>query len=98
MPGEGRQHLLADGGEHRRIAPRRGGDEVVQGLVQAGHLGWLETRRHRLDALALAGQQQARAIADEPRLAVGMAEHRRQTGEVFLQALFTGRDRIVHAP
>jgi hypothetical protein len=28
--------------------------------VQAGHLGWLETRRHRLDALALAGQQQAR--------------------------------------
>ena len=76
MPGEGRQHLLADRGEHRFIAPRRGGDEVVQRLVQAGHLGRIETRRHRLDALALAGQQQARAIADEPRLAVGMAEHR----------------------
>jgi hypothetical protein len=25
-----------------------------------------------------------------------MAEHRRQTGEVFLQALFTDRDRIAH--
>jgi hypothetical protein len=27
-----------------------------------------------------------------------MAQHRRQTGEVFLQALFTDCDRIAHAP
>ncbi len=84
MPGEGRQHLLADGGEHGIVAPRRGGDKVVQRLMQAGHLGWIETRRPRLDALALAGQKQTRAIADEPLLAVGMAEHRRQAGEIFL--------------
>jgi hypothetical protein len=71
---------------------------VVQRLVQAGDMGWVEARRHRLDALALAGQQQAGAIADQPLLTVGMAEHRRQVGEVFLQALFAGRvDRIAHA-
>ena len=43
MPGKRRQHLLTDGGEHGFIAPCRGGDEVVQRLVQAGHLGWIET-------------------------------------------------------
>src|SRR4051794_23325763 len=36
-------------------------------------------------------------IAEEPRLTVGMAEHRRQTAEVFLPTLFTGRDRTAHA-
>jgi len=98
MPGKGRQHLRADGGEQGIVAPRRGGDEVVQRLMQAGRPGWIEARRHRLDALALAGQKQTRAIADEPLRAVGMAEHRRQAGEVFLQALFAGRgDRIAHA-
>ena len=61
-PGQGGQHLLAHGGEHGRIVPRRLGDEVMQGLVQAGNMGRVEARRHRLDALALAGQQKAGAI------------------------------------
>ena len=47
------------GGKHGRIVPRRLGDEVMQGLVQAGNMGRVEARRHRLDALALAGQQKA---------------------------------------
>jgi len=54
-----RQHLRTDGGEHGFIAPCRGGDEVVERLVQAGYLGRIARRRHRLDALALARQQQA---------------------------------------
>ena len=40
----------------------------------------------------------AGAVADEPLLAVGMAEHRCQSGEVFLQTLLAGRvDGIAHA-
>ena len=62
VPGQCGQHLLAHGGEHGRIVPRRLGDEVMQGLVQAGNMGRVEARRHRLDALALAGQQKAGAI------------------------------------
>ena len=56
MPGQGGQHLLANRGEHGRVAPRGRGDEVVQRLVQAGHAGRVQARRHRLDALALARQ------------------------------------------
>ena len=70
---QGGQHLLADRGQHRRVAPRRRCNKVVQRLVQAGHVGWVEARRHRLNALALAGQQQAGAVVENPLFAVGMA-------------------------
>ena len=70
---QGGQHRLADRGQHRRVAPRRRCNKVVQRLVQAGHVGWVEARRHRLNALALAGQQQAGAVVENPLFAVGMA-------------------------
>jgi hypothetical protein len=52
---EGRQYLLTHGGEHGCVAPRCCGDEVMQCLMQAGHVGRVEAGCHRLDALALAG-------------------------------------------
>src|SRR3954469_4289635 len=99
VPAKGGQHLLANRGEHGRVTPRGGGDEVLQRLVQAGHAGRVETRRHRLDALALARQQEARAIADHALPAVGVAQHLGQPRQVRLQASLAGlRKRFVHAP
>src|SRR4051794_22199052 len=77
--------------------PGRGGDEVVQRLVQAGHLCRIEACGHGLDALALTRQQQAGAIADEPFLAVGMAKDIGQLREVVLQTLLACHEiAIVH--
>src|SRR3954454_24103560 len=39
---EGRQYLLTHGGKHGCVAPRCCGDEVMQCLVQTGHVGRVE--------------------------------------------------------
>ena len=74
MPGQLGQHLLAHGGEHSRIIPRGLGDEVMQGLVGCLDMPRIEAGGHRLDALALARQQQAGAIAAQRIDPVGVTD------------------------
>src|SRR6201996_9641087 len=62
MPLDPRQPLRPPRGQHRRIVPVRLGHHVVQRLMFGLHMCGVEPRRHRLDALALAGQQQAGAV------------------------------------
>ena len=71
---DGGQHAGADHGEHRRVGPIGLGDEVVQRFMGGLDPSGLDPSRHRLDALALAGQQQARAVAPNRGEAVSMAE------------------------
>ncbi len=70
-----------DTGAHRREAPLIGPfglrHEVMQRLMRRLHAPRLHARRHRLDALAIARQQQSRAIRSERRRAIGMAQRRR---------------------
>ena len=96
VPGQRGQHLLANGGEHGRIIPRGLGDEVMQGLVGCLDMPRIEARRHRLDALALAGQQQAGAIAAQRINPVGVADHLGKSAYVSLEPDLTpgiGRNR-----
>jgi hypothetical protein len=102
VPGQGRQHLLAHGGEHGRIIPRGLGDEVMQGLVGCLDMPRIEAGGHRLDALALAGQQQAGAIAAQRIDPVGVTDLLGKSAYVSLEPDFTSdigrnRRRLDHA-
>jgi hypothetical protein len=61
MPLDRRQHLRPHRRQQHRIVPVRLRHHVVQRLVFGLHMRRVEPCRHRLDALALAGQQQAGA-------------------------------------
>ena len=75
MPRDRRQHRRPHRGQDRRIVPRRLGHHVVQRLMFGLHMGGVEPRRHRLDALALTGQQQAGAVGLRRGRAAGMPQH-----------------------
>ena len=77
MPLDRRQHARADNVQDGFIAPFRLGDEVMQRLM--GRLNALRSDAggHRLDTLALAGQQQPRAVGVHRFAPIGMAEHAR---------------------
>jgi hypothetical protein len=62
MPLDRRQHLCAHRRQHRRIVPVRLRNHMMQRLVFGLHMRRVEPRGHRLDALALARQQQAGAV------------------------------------
>ena len=62
VPLDDRQHAGAHRGEHRVIRPVGLGYEVMQRLMRRLHPPRLHPRRHRLDALAIAGQQQSRTV------------------------------------
>jgi hypothetical protein len=70
------QHPGPDHAEHGRVGPVGLGDQVMQGLVGSLDTPGLDPGSHRLDALAVARQQQAGAIAPGRRDAVAMAEGR----------------------
>ena len=81
---------------HRRTVPRRLGDEVMQGLVGCLDMPRIEAGGHRLDALALARQQQAGAIAAQRIDPVGVADRLGQSVYVSLEPDLTsgiGRNR-----
>jgi hypothetical protein len=44
------------------ITPRGVGDHMMQRLMHTSHIVWSQSRGHRLDALALAWQQQPGAV------------------------------------
>jgi hypothetical protein len=72
-----RQHLRPHDRKHGFIRPIRFRHEVMQRLMCGLHPTRLQPRRHRLHALALARQDQSRAISLERRLPIGMADRRR---------------------
>ena len=75
MPLDRRQHLRPHRGQDRRIVPVRLCHHVVQRLMFGLHMCGVEPRRHRLDALALTGQQQAGAVGLRRGRAAGMPQH-----------------------
>jgi hypothetical protein len=79
-----RTALLDDGqdtgahrGEHCVVGPIGFRHEVVQRLVGGPHPPGLNACGHRLDAFAIARQQQSCTIRLERRDAIGMAKNRR---------------------
>jgi len=70
-----RQGELLYSAENPLIRPRRVGDEMQQRLVLGRNPGRRRHRRDRLDALALARQQQAQAIITQRRRPIGMPDH-----------------------
>jgi hypothetical protein len=102
MPGQCRQHLLAHCREHSRIIPRGLGDEVMQGLVSCLDMPRIEAGGHRFDALALARQQQASAIAAQRIDPVGVTDLLGKSTYVSLEPDLTSgvgrnRQRLDHA-
>ncbi len=81
------RHGRQDGRAHRLVAPGGVGDQVMQGLVRGLHPVRRQPGGHRLDALALARQQQPGAVGVERRPAVGVAERGGQGVEVGLEPL-----------
>jgi hypothetical protein len=75
MPLDRRQHLCPHRGQHRRIVPLGLRHHVVQRLVLGLHMRGVKPCCHRLDALALTGQQQAGAISLRCGRAAGMSQH-----------------------
>ena len=55
--------------------------------------GRVDPRRHRFDALALARQQQARAVGPQRRAPVGVAQHVAQPLDVVPEPLLPARHR-----
>ena len=74
----------------------------MQGLVGCLDMARIEAGGHRLDTLALAGQQQAGAIAAQRIDPVGVADHLGKSAYVSLEPDFTSdiarnRRRLDHA-
>jgi hypothetical protein len=75
---ERRQRVAAHRREQGRVVPGRLGDKMVQRLVRRADPERLNPRCHRLDALALARQQEAGGVGAQRLAPVGVAEHRAQ--------------------
>src|ERR671916_956727 len=73
-----RQGELLDSAENPLVRPRRVGDEMQQQLVLGRDPRRRRYRRDRLDALALARQQQASAIITQWRGPIRMPNHLRE--------------------
>ena len=70
-----RQGQLLYPAENPLVRPRRVGNEMQQRLVLGRDPGRRRYRRDRLDALALARQQQAQAIITQRLRPIGMPDH-----------------------
>jgi hypothetical protein len=84
------QYPLAHRPEQRRIVPLGLGHDVVQRLVLGLHPLRRDPRRHGLHALALARQQQSRAVGPRRGRPAGVAQHRRDPIQVGREALLAG--------
>ena len=102
MPLDRRQHLRPHRGQDRRIVPVRLCHHVVQRLMFGLHMGGVEPRRHRLDALALTGQQQAGAVGLRRGRAAGMPQHTGNRIQISRQPRFAGQrlscSFLIHHP
>ena len=77
MPPEDGQDMGAHGREHGIVGPLGLRHEMMQRLVRRPHTPRLHARGQRLDAFALAGQQQPRAIRLERGGTIGVSQFRR---------------------
>ena len=68
------QHERAHGREQFRLIPRRFRNKVVQRLVLGTDLIGSDARRHRLNALSCARQEQPRAVGRERTMPVGVTD------------------------
>ena len=102
VPFNRRQHARADNVQDGLIAPVGLGDEVMQRLM--GRLNALrgDAGGHRLDTLALAGQQQPRAVGVHRFAPIGMAEHPRNRSQIPGKSTLSGvlpvQTFLCHAP
>ena len=69
----GGQHLAANLTQPCTVAPSRLGHDVVQRLMHLPHLGRRQTRRHRLDTLALDWQKKALGVVLHGDDAIGVS-------------------------
>jgi hypothetical protein len=90
VPLDGRQHKVAHRSQKGGIVPFGLGHHVMQGLVGRLHPARLDPSGHRLDALALARQQQPGAVGPRRRRPAGMAQHRHDRLQIGAQPLLTG--------
>jgi hypothetical protein len=89
--GQPRQHPIPHRGEHGPVIPGCLGDEVVHRLVRGADAPRGQLGRHRLDALALARQQQAGAIRPQRAGPVGVPERLRKALDIGQEARFPVR-------
>jgi len=69
----GGQHLTANLPQQGRVAPGRLGHDVVQRLMHLAHVCRSQTRRHRLDALALDRQKKSLGVVLHGNDAIGVS-------------------------
>jgi len=91
VPGHRRQHLLPRDAQHGRRVPGGVGDKMMHRLMPGADMPGIHARRHRLDALALPGQAQARDVGAQRLMAIPVAEHGGQAVHIGGEALGTGR-------
>src|SRR5688572_25072835 len=82
-------NISADCLQQSGIAPHGLGNEVMQRLMLGLNAFGIKARRHRLDALAVAVEQQAEAIGPERRLAVGMTQSTGKFIQIRVQTLLS---------
>ena len=85
FPRHGRQHLAANLFQERVIAPGRVSHDVMQRLVHLAHVAGGQTRRHRLDALALNRQHETLGVVFDRNHAISMSGSSRQTVQIDLK-------------
>lgn len=78
----GRQNRIQRAVQQRFIVPGSFGDQMMQGLMHTPHMIRIESRRHRLYALAFARQKQTRAVRLERNNPVRVSGRLRQAVEV----------------
>jgi len=84
----GRDHSVQTPIQHRFITPGGIGDHMVQRLVHPAHIVSGKPRGHWLDALALAGQQQAGAVVLQRSVTIGVPCGFGQALDICRKALF----------
>jgi hypothetical protein len=82
----GGQHLLTHMIQQCFIAPWGLGNQMVQRLARSLNVLRIESRRHRLDALSFAGQQQTLAIVLQRRVTVFVPRGARQAFYICREA------------
>jgi hypothetical protein len=78
LPSHLRQHFL--------VVPGRLRHQMMERLMRPPYVLWSQARRHRLDTLALAGQQQPCAIVLQRRVPIGMPRGVSQTLDICREA------------
>jgi hypothetical protein len=92
-----RQHKIQTPIQNGFITPRGIGDHMMQRLMHASHVIGCQSRSHRLDALAFAGQQQARAVVLQRDVSISVPCGFRQALDICRKSLFLWARRSLFA-